>query len=214
MRNRIRDLSVDICFIIDATISMENMFISAINYVGDFAIDTKVSYRRGDFSYSAVVYRDPVDYRPFPPSSPIQPEYREQHDLIEKQAIDQILIENEINIEDYENGIKERTEKYDRESYPFDKNVAIHFTNNIEDLINELEKVECGGGNDDAEDWVGGLNCALYDLEWRKNSRKLIMWISDSNAHGKKFCGFDNHNEEEIKLEKLIQQVAEKKLLS
>ena len=93
--------------------------------------------------------------------------------------------------------------------YPVNKNVPIPFKENIENLVQELMKVECDGGNDDPEDWVGALTCALDVLKWRDGSKKCIVWISDANAHGRRFCGFDNHNEEEAKLPPLVERMAE-----
>lgn len=71
-------------------------------------------------------------------------------------------------------------------------------------------KVECGGGNDDPEDWNGAIECAL-NMDWRDGSKRCIIIISDANAHGKRFCGFDNHNEEENKLINAVKKLAEEK---
>lgn len=49
---------------------------------------------------------------------------------------------------------------------------------------------------------------AYNDLEWRKDSKKCIIVISDANAHGKRFCGIDNHNEEEDKLVDITKTLA------
>ena len=89
------------------------------------------------------------------------------------------------------------------------KNVLIPF-GPYEDLETELLRVQCGAGNDDPEDWVGAIDLALNQnmTKWERGSKKLIVWITDANAHGRKFCGFENHQEEESKLEPYFEELA------
>jgi len=56
------------------------------------------------------------------------------------------------------------------------------------DFLNNLEAI---GGNDAAEDVNGGLQKAIYALDW-KNPTKTIIHIADAPCHGTKF-----HNVEE-----------------
>jgi hypothetical protein len=42
-------------------------------------------------------------------------------------------------------------------------------------------------------------------------ARHGIVWIADAPAHGARFCGYPNHQEEEPKLEPLIRQLASHK---
>ena len=118
------------------------------------------------------------------------------------------LIEKGLYDEDEERAKEERRKLFDNVKYPEDINVAIDLIPDTEKLINELQKVECKAGNDDPEDWVGALDIALNDISWRENSKKIIIWISDANAHGQRYCGFRNHQEEERKLEPLVKQMA------
>ena len=125
------------------------------------------------------------------------------------------MIEKQKKADLYDEELEEEKRKlpefYDNDAFPINKNVSIQFTD-MENLTSELQKVECGGGNDEPEDWVGALNLALHDLEWDLKGIKIIVWISDSNAHGKRFCGFDNHNEEEIKLKYLVENMFDQKI--
>ena len=95
---------------------------------------------------------------------------------------------------------EERRKLFDNVKYP-------DLIPDTEKLIKELEKVECKTGNDDPEDWVGALDIELNDISWRDKSKKIIVWIADANAHGKKYCGYNNHQEEEKKLEPLVKQM-------
>lgn len=200
---------VDICFILDATSSNQSIFNLVYLFFEDVIFDVRISFRIPYFEYSAVVYRDPIDYRPIP--SEISDMLKEEKSK-EKLKIIEKLKEADLYDKDFEDEKMNITKFYDKDAFPIDKNVFIPFTDEIENLISELSKVECGGGDDEPEDWVGALNLALNELEWRKRSKKIIVWISDSNAHGKRFCGFDNHNEEEIKMNYLVEMIANREI--
>ena len=153
--------------------------------------------------------RDPVDYVDAK-APPIDPIYQKMiDDLIEnkKKQSKKKMIDDDLWDDDFE----KKKSNFDRKKYPINANVPIQFTNDIENISIELLKVECDGGNDEPEDWAGSLLCALRDLEWRRDSEKYIIFITDSNANGKRFCGYDNHNEEEPILTHLIQQLATNK---
>ena len=110
--------------------------------------------------------------------------------------------------------------KFDNLKYPEDQNTLIDLVpvyNNkyptvynskgLSSLISELKHVRSIGGNDDQEDWVGALQLVLEDVSWRIDSSKAVVWITDSNAHGERFCGIKNHQEEEEKLAPLVRRL-------
>lgn len=200
-----RNIPVDICFLLDTTHSMQSALYAMINKVSDLSFDLRINNRHADIKYGAVVFRDPVDWMPPPPSSPVD---AETNQLI-KESRKRELMDIGLWDEELEN-LKEFYSKHvDKSKYPEDQNVAIEFDGNIEKIMDELMKVECGGGNDDPEDWNGAIRCAL-NMNWRENSKKCIIIISDANAHGKRFCGYDNHNDEEDKLIEAVEKLAEK----
>lgn len=178
----------DVCFVIDTTQSTSYISHDLMDFVLDLAFSVQIRYRIYKFTFGAVINRDPIDYKP-----------TQSGEFQESQKPPKENQEEE----------EERQHSYDRVSFPFDKNVPIDFLSDIEDLDTNLEKVEFGSGNGEQSDWVGALQCALDELQWRQDSKKVIVWISGSNAHGKRFCGIDNHNEEEIKFVHLIERAAE-----
>lgn len=212
MTSRSMKLPVDIVFVLDATKSTQPVFSSMVDQVNDLAIDLGFNYPKASINFGAIVYRDPVDYKDIK-GGPIDPQLQKQLDEINAKAKierDKKLRENGIDPVQYDKDLAERRSHYDRKQFPFNKNVAIDFKKGIEPLIIELMKVECGSGNDEPEDWVGALELALHKISWRDKSKRAIVWIADANAHGKTFCGYDNHNEEIPKLEPLVQEMASK----
>ena len=70
----------------------------------------------------------------------------------------------------------------------------------IEDLKNKISTIRSfGEGSDEIEDWEGGYDLVLYNMNWRKEI-KLIMNIEDDGDHGEEFRKGDIHSEEGIKL--------------
>ncbi|KAK8870787.1 hypothetical protein M9Y10_008674 [Tritrichomonas musculus] len=209
---------VDIVFVLDATKSTQCVFYGMTLHVEDQTFDIMSKNTKAKYQYGAVIYRDPVSYKPSPTEKqPLSAEEIDQLNRIyakEKEIRKQKLIEKGIYNEENERRREEQKFNVDRVKFPVDKNVAIPFCDNIETLSIELGKVECDGGNDDQEDWVGALSLALNDFNWREGSKRCIFWISDANAHGKSFNakGEDNYNEEEPKLMNLTQQMAEKRI--
>lgn len=204
-------LPVDIVFVLDATKSTQPVFSSMVDQVNDLAIDLSFNFPKASLYFGAVIYRDPVDYKEMK-GGKIDPEIQRQIDEINAKAKierDKKLREHDIDPVELDEQIAERESHFDTKQYPFDKNVAIDLKNDIEPLIIELMKVECGSGNDEPEDWVGALDLALHNISWRDGSKRAIVWIADANAHGKPFCGYDNHNEEAPKMEPLVQEMAE-----
>lgn len=214
-KQTVRDKPVDICFVLDATRSTQSVFTSMVNQVNDLAFDLRTNNRRAAFQYGAIIYRDPVDYKEPPPSAPLPKDMQDEINAFEaKQKEERInrLKAADLYDEELEAEKEENAKHIDREKYPVSENVAIPFKDNIEHLIQELMKVECDGGNDDPEDWVGALSLALDGLKWRDKSKKCIVWIADANAHGRRYCGYDNHNEEEPKLEPLVERMADERV--
>lgn len=70
----IRDTPVDICICLDATTSLGPVHDANIQTADDLALMIRTSNRRADIRYGAVVFRDPVDWRPEKPSIPIDQE--------------------------------------------------------------------------------------------------------------------------------------------
>lgn len=109
---------------------------------------------------------------------------------------------------------------------PSDEHQVFDFDPEIENLATFLEDIKASGGGDGPEDYVGALNKAFDELSWRvddddekakddKNkkykNKKAIIWIADAPAHGKRYCGKTNHQEEEPKLEPLVVRLAKEK---
>ncbi|OHT03917.1 hypothetical protein TRFO_28764 [Tritrichomonas foetus] len=182
-----RTKPVDLVFVLDATLSTQSIFKAMIDQVNDIGFDLHTTFRQAVLNYGAIIYRDPVDWRPLPPMP---------------------VFVNDGTYEVPPPDEDEDNNHYDLEKYPENRNVAIDLCDNIETIITELEKVKCCSGHDDPEDWVGALTLALNDIHWR-DGKKCIVWIADANAHGKRYCGFDNHNEEEPKMEPLVRRLAE-----
>lgn len=90
---------------------------------------------------------------------------------------------------------------------PTEKNLYFDFSDEIEDLAEFLGEVEAEGGGDGPEDFVGALQTAFTKLTWR-DGKRAIIWIADAPAHGKLYCGIENHQEEEPKLGPLVERLA------
>ena len=74
----------------------------------------------------------------------------------------------------------------DKPAISSDQNFIISFTKDENEFKSKLEGYELQNGDDVAEDWVSGFECALDKLNW-KNGTKLIFHIADAPAHGKRF---------------------------
>ena len=85
------------------------------------------------------------------------------------------------------------------------------------ELKTRMEKIKATGGGDLPEDWVGGYDFALNQINmgWRKNSIKIIFHIADAGAHTVRFTNGDfkhNKKEYEIGLINLIEKCAMKNI--
>ena len=93
-----------------------------------------------------------------------------------------------------------------------DKNEYFPLTKDMNDLKNNISKIEPDGGGDLPEDWVEGYNIALSDnMKWR-NGMKLIIHIADAGAHGTEFSEGDKYPDEGAKLEKKIKECVDKNI--
>jgi len=84
-------------------------------------------------------------------------------------------------------GYRDFDNKEDKRDYEI-----INFTENIDDFILKMKKLECYGGGDQPEDIVGALNEGLK-LEWKSNAKYVVL-VCDAPCHGKKYHDiyFDN----------------------
>lgn len=81
------------------------------------------------------------------------------------------------------------------------------FTKHLEELSASLDEVKGVGGRDFPEDWVGALNIAFEKISWDPNATHIIIWLADAPAHGIKYCGKNNHDEEIQKLDALTERL-------
>jgi hypothetical protein len=65
------------------------------------------------------------------------------------------------------------------------------FETDIRELQEFLSGIQATGGRNQREDWVGALERVLA-LNWRDTAERGIIWITDPNAHSKRYCG-DEH---------------------
>jgi hypothetical protein len=98
---------------------------------------------------------------------------------------------------------------------PIDSPEDIHeiheFNPSVRQLQTFLKGIQATGGGDGPEDYVGAIN-ALRSLQWRSTANHAIAWIADANAHGRRYCGHQNHQEEESKLEPLVIEMIKMKV--
>jgi hypothetical protein len=86
------------------------------------------------------------------------------------------------------------------------KAVKCDFTKDIYELERWINAVDLQSGGDGPEDWVDGMS-TLLSLSWDQGSLRSVCWIADSPAHGRRWCGYENHQSEEGKLEPLIRSL-------
>lgn len=88
------------------------------------------------------------------------------------------------------------------------ENISI-FIDEIDEYQNNKQSTSKGKQRSEVSDYAGALFHAL-NLPWC-DGKKIIFWISDSSAYGKKYCGSDEYQEEEQKLDHFTQLLACKK---
>ena len=94
---------------------------------------------------------------------------------------------------------------------PGEKNHTYSLENDVVKLKKELSSENANGGGDSPEDWIGAFDLASNNIAWR-NGTRLIIHIADAPAHGSKWCGEKNHEEENPKFYPLIKKFIEKKI--
>ncbi|OHT05944.1 hypothetical protein TRFO_26156 [Tritrichomonas foetus] len=95
---------------------------------------------------------------------------------------------------------------------PNDEHNFIDLHSDINEIIKFLSSQEPKGGGDEPEDWVGAFDIALKKISWRNGSRLSII-IADAPAHGKIYCGFENHEDQAPLLGPLVIEFAKRKIL-
>ena len=95
---------------------------------------------------------------------------------------------------------------------PVDCRSDIHefkdLTSNIDNLVDFFNRVKATGGGDGPEDVYGGLKITLERTSWRKGP-KAIIFIADAPAHGRRYCGVTNHEDQTNLLPPLLKKIAE-----
>ena len=95
---------------------------------------------------------------------------------------------------------------------PFDQPSIKHsiydLTFNKDEFQNSIknEQVRGGGG---PEDWNGAYEIAINQINWAKNSNKIVIHIADAGAHGVEFTPGDSYPDEGPKLVDNIKKVAQ-----
>ena len=82
---------------------------------------------------------------------------------------------------------------------PSDKHEIINLTDQVNNLPEQIKKIEAYGGGDLPEDWVGAYKLVNEKINWR-NGVKTIIHLADAGAHGKEFTLSDKYPEESDKL--------------
>ena len=77
-------------------------------------------------------------------------------------------------------GYRDFDNKEDKREYEI-----INFTDDIDNFIFSLKKLECYGGGDEPEDVAGALNEALK-LDWKSNAKYVVL-VCDAPCHGRKY---------------------------
>ena len=90
-----------------------------------------------------------------------------------------------------------------------DKHEVFDLTNDMESLKGNFNLIKADGGGDEEEDWVGAYEKSINSINW-KDGTKLIIHIADAPAHTKEYCGRDNHEEEDGKLQTILRICANK----
>ena len=66
----------------------------------------------------------------------------------------------------------------------------------VNELKSKMMSIEAKGGGDEPEDWVGGYEIALNNMNRRKDSIKIIIHIADAGANTLRFSDCDTkHND-------------------
>ena len=91
---------------------------------------------------------------------------------------------------------------------PNDEHQFLDLTDNIDFLVQFFELVPAEGGGDGPEDVYGALKITLERTSWR-NGLKTIIFIADAPAHGHRYCGYPNHEDQNDLLAPLLKRIAD-----
>ena len=79
---------------------------------------------------------------------------------------------------------------------PFDQPSIKHsiydLTFNKDEFQNSIKNEEVRGGGG-SEDWNGAYEIAINQINWAKNSNKIVIHIADAGAHGVEFTPGDSY---------------------
>ena len=96
-----------------------------------------------------------------------------------------------------------------------DSNDYLQLTSDINKVGRFCENWVVQNGGDAAEDWVGGYNLSINEINWR-NGKRIIIHVCDAPAHGKKYSKneYDNHKDKkyEIELDNMMKECANKNI--
>jgi hypothetical protein len=91
---------------------------------------------------------------------------------------------------------------------PVDSRQDVHQAHQLEEdidaMVTFMASVHANGGGD-------GSDKVLHEIQWR-DAAKAVVHIADAPAHGKRFCGMDNHNDQKALLPPFIEELAAKKI--
>lgn len=76
---------------------------------------------------------------------------------------------------------------HDDEDNTYLTNIKIDLTGNLKEVNSIILGLDCGGGKDEPEAVLDGLNTAVNNISWRNESIKFIFHILDAPPHGKKY---------------------------
>lgn len=93
-----------------------------------------------------------------------------------------------------------------KEWSPEDNYKMQQLTKSFEEIDQFLEGMDSYMSGSCSTDWASGFETALHDIHWR-DGVKCIFWVSPTNAHGEKFCGVENLEQEE-RLVGLVREAA------
>ena len=89
--------------------------------------------------------------------------------------------------------------------------IDIDLTENIQNVVDKILEIECGGGGDEPEGVADGLNTVIKNIKWRNDSVKFLYHFLDAPPHGKKYnnCESDKFEEcpNKINIESLLYEI-------
>ena len=89
--------------------------------------------------------------------------------------------------------------------------IDIDLTENIQNVVDKILEIECGGGGDEPEGVADGLNTVIKNIKWRNDSVKFLYHFLDAPPHGKKYNNCESDKLEEcpnkIHIESLLYEI-------